>query len=64
LRVWPHTRTPRGGVAHTIVVVTGLKYGEKLLTGCVIASISDDVGVSFDADIEIGAELGRGGSLP
>jgi hypothetical protein len=46
------------------VVVTGLRYGEKPLAGCVSASISDDVGVPLAADIEIGAEFGRGGSLP
>lgn len=46
------------------MVVTGLRYGEKPLTGCVSASIFDDVGVSFAADIEIGVELGRGRNLP
>jgi hypothetical protein len=46
------------------VVVTWLMYGEKLLMGCVNASVSDDVEVSFATDIEVGAELGRGGSLP
>jgi hypothetical protein len=45
------------------VVVTGLRYGEKPLTGCVSPSIFDDVRVSFVVDIEIGAKLGRGGSL-
>jgi hypothetical protein len=40
------------------VVVTGLRYGEKPLTGCVSPSIFDDVRVSFVVDIEIGAELG------
>jgi hypothetical protein len=38
-------------------------YGEKTLTGYVSASVSDDVGVSFVADIEIGAELERDGNL-
>jgi hypothetical protein len=64
LRVRLHVRAPRGGVAHTVVVVIGLSYGEKPLTGYVGASVFDEVGVSFDADIEIGVELGRGRSLP
>jgi hypothetical protein len=64
LRVRLYARDPRGGVAHTVVVVTRLMYGEKSLMGCVGASISDDVGVSFATDIEVGVELGRGGSLP
>jgi hypothetical protein len=46
------------------VVVTGLRYGKKLFTGCGSASVSDDIGVSFAADIETGAELGRGRGLP
>lgn len=35
----------------------------KPIKGCVSASLFDDVRVSFAADIEIGAKLGRGGSL-
>jgi hypothetical protein len=46
------------------VVVTGLRYGEKLLMGCIGASIFDDVGVSFATNIESRAKLGRAGSLP
>jgi hypothetical protein len=46
------------------VVVTGLRYGETLLKGCVNASIFYDVRVSFAVNIEIGVELGRGRSLP
>jgi hypothetical protein len=46
------------------VVVTGHRYAEKPLVGCVNASVSDDVGVPLAIDIEIGVEFGRGGSLP
>jgi hypothetical protein len=38
--------------------------GKILFTGCVSASVLDDVGMSFAADVKVRAELGRGGSLP
>ena len=58
-----YVRASRGEIVHTVVVVTGLRYGEKSLTGCGSASVSNDVGVPFAADIGIRAELWRGGSL-
>jgi hypothetical protein len=37
--------------------------GKSLFMGCVSTSVLDDVGMFFATDVEVGAELGRGGSL-
>jgi hypothetical protein len=38
--------------------------GKSLLTGCVSAPVLGDVGMPFVVDVEVGAELERGRSLP
>jgi hypothetical protein len=62
LMVRLHARAPRGGVAHTVVVVTGLRYGESclrdmsallymMMLGCPLMKISRSESSSSEAEV-------------